>query len=565
MQKRRKSLHIGRYGEILSVFIKYGFGDIVSSLNIGRYLSLTRGFLLRKSAAEAHAKLTHWQRVRMALEELGPTFIKFGQFMSNRPDVLPVDLIYELEKLQGSVRPFPKREAETIIQGELRRPIPELFSFFPDAPIAAASVAQVYKATLTNGRTVAVKVQRPGIAQVIEQDIDILFDAVKLLIRRYEIVRSIRLEQLVEEFETVIRKELDFSLEMAHLERFRRNFKDDPLIYVPEVFPDLTTQRILVTEFVEGIKVSDAAALAKAHFDPANIAKQGTVLVLRQIFEHGFFHADPHPGNILICNDGRICFLDFGSVGILPPMLRMQLGVVLYGVAHRDPQRIVRAIEKMSNHHFEHPQKLEYDLMEFIEDYAELPLKDMNVPQILQRFASIIVSHEIQIIPGFYLLLKSIITMQAVGTRLDPHFNLFEHLEPFVKRLLRTFPRLQSAPASLYFMLMEFAALIGDLPFETRDMLRMVKAGELTVRFQHRGLEPMLDRFDVLVNKIVFALVLAALIVGSSLVVNSGIPPKIQGIPLIGVVGFITAAVIGFGLLFSMLRNKKMSHESKNN
>ena len=557
-RKRRGGLHLGRYGEILSVLLKYGFGDVLSTLNIERYSSITRRLLPRKNAIRQAKKISRWERIRMALEELGPTFIKFGQFLSNRPDLVPHDLIRELEKLQDAVRPFPVAEARSIVEQDMRRPLSEVFSFFSDSPLASASIAQVHGATLTDGHKVAVKVQRAGIAHMIATDTGILFDLAKLAENRYEMARAIQVSRLVEEFESLLQKELDFQVEATHISRFHRDFRHDDSIMIPTVLRDLTSRRVLVTEYIDGIKASDKEKLIEAGIDVTVVAHNGADFMMKQIFEKGFFHADPHPGNIFVLRDGRICFLDFGAVGILTPSLRHNLGVILYGVINKDPQRIVRTLSQLANERIGDPEQLEYDVAEMIEEYSLAELNEINIGDVLQHFMSIIMYHNLRIMPGFYVLIKAVAAIEGVGRRLHPEFRLIEHIEPHVRKLIRENARLRYLPADTFFLLLDTLSLLKDLPFDAKETLRLIKAGSLHIQFEHRGLEPFLARNDQLVNRLGFAIVLAALIIGSSIVVHSGIPPNLYGIPVIGIAGFLLAALIGFGLLFSMLHKRKV-------
>jgi ubiquinone biosynthesis protein len=554
---RRSFLHIGRYGEILSVLIKYGFGDIVARLNLERYLSLPRKLLPRSTAAPSR-RASRWERVLVAIEELGPTFMKLGQFLSNRPDLLPPELVTQLEKLQDAARPFPGSIARALVEKELGRTVEDAFASFSDEPVASASISQVHRATLKGGQHVAVKIRRPRVRHTVSTDIDIIYDLVALLERAYEPLRGLHLAQLVEEFERTIAKELDFTIEASHIERFRHDFTSDPDVHVARVHGDLVTQQILVTEWVDGAKITDLPELARMGVDPCELARRGTRLVLSQVFDHGFFHADPHPGNLLVRADGRICFLDFGAVGIIPPTLRHHLSIILYGVVNKDPQRIIRSLSQLTRERINNIERLEYDVTEFIEEYDLSMLKQINVGDVLKRFAYIVTEHDLRIPPGFYLLLKALITIEGVGSKLDPNFNLTKELEPFVKKLLRENPRLRYLPFDVYFTLLDMASLLKDLPFEIKDIVRVVKRGDLRIQFEHQGLEPLFAKSDQLVNRLVFALVLASLIVGSSVVIHSGIPPRIYDIPIIGIGGFAVAGLIGFGLLFSMIRQKKL-------
>jgi ubiquinone biosynthesis protein len=545
---------ISRYGEIISVFLKYGFGDVIAGLNLQRYVW---PFHFKRGAA-IKAPLSRWERVRLAIEELGPTFIKLGQFLSNRPDLVSSGLIDELVKLQDSVKPFSKIEALAILEHALKRPVGEVFADFPDEPVASASIAQVYRARLKNGDDVAVKIQRPNIRQTVASDLDIIKHLAGLIERHNKDLAALHLSESVLEFGQTLRKELDFSLEAATMERFRADFKNIREYYVPKVYAALTTETVLVIEFVEGFKVSDIDSLIKANLDPVDIAKTGVNLILRQIFTNGFFHADPHPGNILILKDGRFCFLDYGAVGIVSASLRHHLGVILYGFIYKDPQRIIRTLSQLSTGRIVNIDRLEYELTEIIGQYSSASLSEIKIRDLLERIGRIASENHLRFMPGFYLLFKALITIEGVGLLLDPAFNLTHEVEPYARRLMHDNPRLKYLPFDVYFTLMDMASLLKELPFEVKDLMRMVKAGETRIQFEHRGIDLLASKLDQAVNRMVFAIVLAALVIGSSVVIHSGMPPYLYGVPLIGVSGFIIAGLLALWLLFSMLRNKKL-------
>lgn len=550
--------HINRYREIITVLVKHGFGDLVTNTNLEKYIDFGKKIISGKTIPKI-ATFSRWKRIRMALEELGPTFIKFGQIMSNRPDLLPQELIIELEKLQDLVPPFAEKAARQLIEEELGKPISDLFKEFQSTPIASASIAQVHKAMLNTEEKVVIKVQRPKIEQVIEVDLEIMLHLATLMEKHIKGMDILNPVGIVKEFERSIRKEIDFKIEAAHIERFGRNFQDDMNIYVPKVYRNYTTKKILTMEFIDGIKVSNIEAVLKSGNDPKIIASRGADLVLKQIFEHGFFHADPHPGNILVLNNNIICFLDFGMMGALSPKHREYLGSIIIGVVNRDAKRITKTLILFStNNRIENIERLEYQVSELIEQYSYLPLKDINVGELLNKGIKLILTHKIEIPPDLYLLSKALITIESVGRNLDPDFDMVKHTEPFAKKLLKERLSPRKLVKDLYLSATEFTLLLQDFPSEIREIIKQIKLGQFKIEFEHKGLEPMLKKHDQISNRISFAIVLASLIIGSSLIVLSGIPPKWSGIPIIGIVGFLGAGVMGFWLLISILRHGKM-------
>lgn len=549
--------HIGRYGEIVSILMKYGFGDLISRLKIERYIAFGRRIIPARKPKKIQ-EISRWDRIRMALEELGPTFIKLGQFASNRPDILPSELIESLEKLQDSVPPFSSTEAFQIVNDELGQNVSELFEHFESQPFASASMAQVYKAILKDGNRVAVKVQRPRIKDIIHTDLEIMYHLAYLIEKHIQTFEHFNLKQLVDEFSSAIRKELDFTSEALHMEQFERNFKDDPRVHIPTVFLEFTSKRVITTEFIDGIKISNVKELVNAGIDPRQVASDGASVILKQIFELGFFHADPHAGNLLVRKDKSICFLDLGMTGILTPTSRERLSSIIVGIATRDPQRIVKTLYDMSSQHVERKEELEYEIAELIQEYVSRSLKMINIGEILNKLSRLLVVYRLKVIPGFYLLVKAMATMEGIGYKLDPDFQMMAHIEPFVKKMAARQYSASNMVKEGLDTAQDMFFLLRDFPSEARDIMQLVKAGKVRIEFEHRGLEPLIRKFGQTINRLVFGLVLASLIIGSSVVILSDIPPKIYELPVIGIAGYLAAAFMGFGLLISILRNEKM-------
>ncbi len=550
--------HINRYRQIITVLIKYGFGDLVSETNLAKYINLGKKFIPWKKDKKTES-LSRWERVRKVLEELGPTFIKLGQIMSNRPDLLPKELIYELEKLQDSVPQFSGKDAQKLVENELGKPIYEIFKNFETCPIASASVSQVHRAELIDGEEIVVKVQRPGIEHIIEIDLEIMLHFANLTekyIKGMDILSPIN---VIKEFEKSIKKEIDFTIEASNIERFGRNFQDDMTIYVPKVYRDYSTKKILTMEFIDGIKVSNIDAILDTGNDPKIIGSRSADLVLKQVFEHGFFHADPHPGNILVLNNNVICFLDFGMMGICLPKHKEYLSNIIVGVVKKDPKIITKSLIKFSYiDNIKNIDELEYQISVLIEQYSYKSLKDLNIGDCLRQLIKLILEFKIKTPPDMYLLMKALITVEGVGRKLDPDFNAVEHIEPFAKKILKERMNPIKLTKDIYLSMIEFAFFLRDFPSEIKTIFEQIKHGQLKLKFEHRGLEPMLKTHERISNRIAFAIVLASLIVGSSLIILSGIPPKWNNIPIIGILGFVAGGIMGFWLLISILRHGKM-------
>ena len=550
--------HIQRYRQILTVLFKYGFGDLVHTLKIEQYLEIGLQMISRKRREKIET-LSRAERVRMAMEELGPTFIKMGQILSTRPDLLPVEFIQELGKLQDHVPPFEYAQVKDIIERELGVPLGQLFKDFEETPLASASIGQVHRARLVDGDEVVVKAQRPGIRKTIEVDLEIMLHLATLMERHLKAMEIHRPTRIVEEFARTLEKELDYTIEAAHTERFAMQFIGDTTVYVPKIYREATTSRVLTMEYVSGIKASEIARLDEAGLDRREIARRGFDLIMKQVFVHGFFHADPHPGNIFILPGNVICYLDFGMMGRIGRKSRENFADLIMNIVRRDEVKVTDALVRLTisdeepNHN-----ALERDVAEFIDQHFYRPLKELDLGKLLHQLLEMAARHRLTVPPDLFLMIKALSTAEGVGRVLDPDFDATERAAPFVRRiqLQRLHPK--RVAEDIYDSGSDFLHLIKEIPGELREILRQARQGRVKIEFEHRGLEPMLSTHDRISNRLAFAIVLASLIIGSSLIVLSGIPPKWHGIPVIGLAGFIIAGVMGLWLLFSIIRRGSM-------
>lgn len=550
--------HVQRYRQILMVLIKYGFGDLVDTLKIEQYLEIGRQMISRKRR-EKIEKLSRAVRVRMVLEELGPTFIKLGQILSTRPDLLPVAFIREFPKLQDEVPPFAFSEVADIIETEFKQPLHALFLKFDAKPLAAASIGQVHRARLKDGQQVVVKIQRPGIRRTIEVDLEIMMHLAGLMekhLKGWEIQRPTK---IVAEFARTLGKELDYTLEAANMERFGRHFAKDSRVYIPKVYRQVSTGRVLTMECVSGIKASDIERLAKAGLDRRKIARRGFDLIMKQVFIYGFFHADPHPGNIFVLPANVICYLDFGMIGRIDLKTREMFADLIMALVHLDETKVTHTLLKLTQYEQAPELKdLEKDAAEFMDRYCYRPLKEIDLGKLLHQLLDVASKHRLTIPPDLFLMMKALSTVEGLGRTLDPDFDVIRQAAPFIRRvqLNRVNPyRLASDAAHSG---MELVSLLKDIPGELREIMKMVKRGQVKIEFEHRGLGPLISTFDRLSNRIAFSIVLASLVIGSSLVVLAGIPPKWHEIPVIGIVGFLVAGAMAFWLLISIMRSGRM-------
>ena len=550
--------HMQRYRQILTVLFKYGFGDLVDILKIEQYLEVGLQMVSRKRREKIET-LSRAVRVRMALEELGTTFIKMGQILSTRPDLLPVEFIKELPRLQDEVPPFSFLEVKEIIEKEFQKPLGRVFSYFGEHPLAAASIGQVHRARTLDEDEVVVKVQRPNIHQTIKVDLEIMMHLAGLMEKHLEGWDIQQPTKIVEEFARTLEKELDYGLEAAYVERFARQFTDDPTVYVPKIFREATSSRVLTMEWISGVKASDIDRLEKEGLDRCKIARQGFDLIMKQIFVQGFFHADPHPGNVFILPDNVICYIDFGMMGRIDLKSRENFADLIMSIVHRDEAEASNAILRLAVSDGEPDRhSLERDVAEFIDRHFYRPLKELELGKLLHQLLEMTARHHLRISPNLFMMIKALSTVEGLGRALDPNFDIIKQASPFVRQIQidRLHPR--RIAKEMAGTGTDLLTLLKEIPGEVRDILRQTRQGKVKMEFEHRGLDPMLFTLDRISNRIAFAIVLASLVIGSGLIVLSGIPPKWNEIPIIGLVGFIVAGLMGFWLLLSILRSGRI-------
>jgi ubiquinone biosynthesis protein len=546
--------HIGRYRQIVSILVKYGFGDILQKLKITKYLEIGKSiFLNRESSGK---ELCTEIRIRKVLEELGPAFIKLGQIMSTRPDLVPSDLIIELRKLQDNVPSFPGEIAVNIIEEESNKKLKDIFSEFENIPIASASIAQVHFAKLLNGEEVVIKVQRPDIKKIIEIDLEIMQHLASLLEKYFDEMEFIKPVAIVETFARSIEKEMDFNKELSNIKRFTANLSEDETIYIPKVFDDLSTGKILVMEHVKGIGLNELKDLSQQ--DINFIVESGAKLILKQIFEFGFFHADPHPGNILVMNDKRICFLDYGMMGSLSEKSKEYLGDLLIGIVNKDTNLIMKSIIHLSySTELKEKDVFERDVVDLLDDFMYKKINEIDISKLIQRFLNVLVIHKIKIKPDFYLLFKTILTIEGVGRGLNPEFNIIGYLEPFTIKIVSEKYNIKKILDNTKTTLFEFVSLIKDFPENANNIISKLKSGKFRIEYEHRGLDELFLNLRRSMDHLTVAIIIMSVYVSSSLIILSKLPPLWNEIPVLGLIGIFIATVMSVMLLLSLFRGKK--------
>ena len=557
MELHKTYRNIGRYRQVIAVLIKYGFGEVLDRMNMSSYLRIgSRKLFARQQEIAAFS----WaERIRLALDDLGPTFVKMGQIMSTRPFLIPVDLVIELAKLQDQVAPFPFDEVRETIEKELGKPLDQLFKSFSPDPVASASLSQVHRATTLEGDDVAVKVQRPNVKQIMEKDLSILRDLAVLLDRYIPEVRQFSPVSIVDEVAKSAKQEVDFLYEARNLEIFAQNFADDDRIFLPRIFWDHTSLRVLTLSFIDGIKISDVARLREAGVDLEVVTRAGGQLLAKQIFEFGFFHADPHPGNLFVLRDNRIAPVDFGMMGKLSHGALELVADLLIAATSNDTRRIVRVLQ---NHELlddeVRPAALEADLALFLHRYHGVPLAKLKMRSLLTDAFEIMNVYRIKFPPELMMLGKALGTYEEVARTLNPQYDFVTELLPSIKKLSTRKFTPQSIFSDVSTYLLDLRELLVNFPFEIRRIARNLRKGDLSISFHHKGLERLILELEKASNRLAFALIIAALIVASSLIMTKPVGMTILGVPALGLVGYVTAGVLGIWLVIAILRSGKL-------
>lgn len=555
----QKIRDIRRFNQILRILTKHGFGFAIQQLHLDNYIigrSITKIRVLRSFTEPQESRAV---RLRKALEELGPTFIKFGQILSVRPDLIPQDLCTELSKLQDRIPAFDYEDVRKQIKESFGIYPEELFSSFDSVPLAAASLGQAHRAQLKTGEHVVVKVQRPDIRRMIETDIDILSNLALLANRYMNEIKIFDPISIVDEFARIITREIDFRYEAHNIDKFRKNFQGSTTVYIPKVFWDYTRCKVLTTEEIHGIRLNDYLCHSHSTEEKKIIATNGANAILQQIFVDGFFHADPHPGNIFILPNNVIAFVDFGIVGRVDEDTRDAIINLLIAVSMRNISGILKALEMLGS--FVHEgtvRDFKHDINDFMDRYYDLPLKHIEISTILPQAVDLITRHKLKIPSQLHILIKALATMDGIARQLDPEFNTVAHTRPFVEKLIheRHDPIRILKEMAVYSS--ELLDILKIIPKDTYEIIKKIKTGRLKIEFEHQGLSKFIAEMDKSSNRVSFSLVISALIIGSSLIIMANKGPLLYGLPVIGILGFIFAGILGLGLAVGILRSGRL-------
>jgi ubiquinone biosynthesis protein len=550
--------NLGRMSEIAQVAVKHGFGYFFERHRLTDLVPWHRRTGPEDGAVAASQRGAH---LREMLDELGPTFVKFGQLLSMRPDVLPPDIIAELRGLQDDVRPFPFEQVEQTIEAELELSIERLFVEFEETPIAAASIGQVHRAVLPNGHKVAVKVQRPGAPRQIEADLALLYQAARIAKERVRALDFIDARALVDEFGRSIRQELDYRLEARNAERFRRDFAGNPRVQIPKVYWSYTRARVLTLEFLEGVQLADIELEALTLDERRRLAYLVTEAWMAMVFRHGFFHGDPHPANILVLGGpDRIGLVDFGQTGKLTDEDMDKATRLFIDAATENVDALPRRLADLG---VRYPRELEdrfrAELREMYYRYYGASLSEIDPLQVIREAFTLIYSLNLRLPTRFALLDKAIAALGSLGVELYPDFNVFEVAKPYARGLMLGRFTPQRLAASARRESFRLAQVALELPYQVHDVLEEMRDGQLEVGFVHKGLDDVLHKLDVAFNRLVIALVVVGGLIGSSLIgIFADEGPQLLGLHFLSVLGFALSGLLGVWLFWGVIRSGRL-------
>ena len=553
----RTARELPRLREISSVFVRHGLGDLVRRASIATLLEHA-GHVLQWGEASEIAPLEPQQRARLAFEELGPTFVKLGQLLSTREDLLPPTWTTELAQLHSHVPPVPFDDLLPQIEQALGRSPFEVFGNLEREPYAAGSIAQVHRAKLASGTPVILKIRRPGIEAKIDADLRIIEHLAHLVEHEIPEVRRYRPVQIVGQLRASLERELDLAVEARNTERFARNFADDLDILVPRVYWEWTSSAMNVQEHIEGIRGNDLVAIDNAGLDRKALAARGADAVLKMILVDGFFHADPHPGNVMYLPGNRIALIDFGMVGRLSPVRRRQIVDLLAGLARHDEETMLEVLLDWRGDDFVDEARLATDLGEFAFDYADMQLKDLKIGVLLRRVSAILREHSIVLPVDLTLMFKALISLEGLGRHYDPEFRLIERAKPFLDSAMRERYQPAEAARRAQETLSDFFGLVTSMP---RDLARLVKDarhGRLRVDLDLKRLDSFGHRLHSAINRATIGIMTASLVVGSSIVMTVAEGPTLFGVPLLtffGLLGYLIAFVNSLWIILSIWRS----------
>lgn len=549
---------VARYQQILGVLVKNGFGELLDQIHIWEHTSIEKHIF--RHQYEQHAQIAHYtfpQRVLAAFVELGPTFIKFGQMMASRPDLFSADLVFELQKLFDQVNFLPQDVIKSAIETELKHPLSDSFSSFDDKPLGAASLAQVHKAVLLSGETVAIKIQRPDIEKLIETDLAIIRSIFVLLEKHLVQARLINLVSLVDEFAQDLKRELDFIQEKNNMKHFARNFAEYPAVYVPKVYDNLCTERMIIMEYLHGIGITDTDRLIEEHYDPRQVAIHGINIMLKSILELGFFHADPHPGNMFVLPGNVIGLIDFGMMSSISHRNRLRLIRLLYSIWTGDEKKIAESVDElMEAESLVSPDELEEGVAGILNKNIKSSGKIALAP-VLFDLIKLISSHKVPFNRNLLWITKSMAMLESISTTLMVDLDIIDYAKVYAyKTILNQMDPTHEASSVLFWM-SDIMGFLEDFPREAKLLFKQLTRGKTQIEFRHVGLDPFVNKIARTINYLSMVMFIGILLLTSALLVLAGIPPRIWNIPVAGFVGLMLALLMMLVLFYMVVFKRK--------
>ncbi len=543
---------IKRTAQVAAILSKYGFETLVTQTDIKKLIP--DAYIEHSEKRKETFSLSIYERIRMVLEELGPAYIKLGQLMSNRDDLLPEELTIELQKLQDQVQVKDIDIYETLKE-ELSLEPDGIFEFIDTDPIAAASLSQVYTAGLKEGqKKVVIKVKRKGIREKIEADILIMKDLARIFEKYYDAARKVGLYNIVCTFEKSVIAELSFTQELANIEKFRNNFKGNDAIYIPLTYKELSNSNILCMEFIEGIKISDKETILQSGLDMKLIAETVVDLYLKQIIDYGFFHADPHSGNIFVLPTGQIAFIDYGSVGKMLPKDKEYLGDFVIYALRKDVKRLIRVIKKVAvKYSIKNEAQLERDLYELLYIMDNVSVKELNLAELAKTVSKLLNENQTILPEYIYLLVRGIILLEGIGRELGIETNIIENVKPYGIKLMKQRLTPKHLTNKVLDKLYDMGDRLEELPEDIHTLVQKVNNNELEITHKLRGLNDIRNT----ISHLVVAMIISASTIGSTILVLADMPPTAWGVSILGFLGFVVSGIMGVVVVLSILRNKR--------
>ncbi len=538
-----------RMRQVLAVLIRHGFGNVAERIGVAAaWRRASQAVAFRRPRAEA-STLSTGERLRKVFEELGPAYIKLGQVLANRPDLLPMEVVNELAKLQDAVPPFSYEEVEAVLVEELGGPVDSIFASLNSEPLAAASIAQVHQGVLKNGDKVAVKVRRPGLKRIIDEDLDLLKAVAAHFHETIPELSRFNLPSFIDEFGRSLHAEMDFRGEVSNIERFRRNFEDDPRVYAPRPYREYCTPSVIVMEFIQGWKITDTATWEAEGISAKELAEIGTSVMLRSVFEHRFFHADPHPGNLFVLPGPKLCMLDFGMMGVVDDSRLDEMLTFMVGVLSGDADLIAELFVNSELVPEETDLKaMKRDLSVIMDRFLHLRLEEVDVQGLITAVMASVIRHKVSFQADLLLIGRALSTMEGIATRIYPAYVPLESVRPyltalFLKRMMD--PSLRAK--QVYDVISEYAGFLRVLPRDLKALLRRLRRGELEMKINLQGEDERASRRDRATNRAVLAGISISAFLSSVMLLSfdTGCPPALSILTFATAVGTLGWVLLG--------------------